>query len=143
MAPAPNHAYFAIGMSHLASTIRAAEQGLTKVGEAPANIDAALTWLQYCHRFDLSDSVLVSFSDVFNSFPSSLQGVERLAHASMLCQSVYLGDILCVLVIVAASSPYRLYLTAQATDHLRGTLIKSALAAWVAYSSTRVSVHLQ
>jgi len=33
---------------------------VTKVGDAPANIDAALTWLQHCHRFDLSDAVPVS-----------------------------------------------------------------------------------
>ena len=36
-----------------------ATQGLTKVGDAPANIDAALTWLQHCQRFDLSDAVAV------------------------------------------------------------------------------------
>ncbi len=34
-------------------------QGVSKVGSAPANLDAALTWLQHCQRFDVSDAVPV------------------------------------------------------------------------------------
>ena len=36
-----------------------AVQGLRKVGSEPASIDAALTWLQHCHRFNLSHAVSV------------------------------------------------------------------------------------
>ena len=32
------------------------------MGDAPANINAAVTWLQHCHRFDLSEAVPVSSS---------------------------------------------------------------------------------
>ena len=34
-------------------------QGVSKIGSAPANIDAALTWLQHCQRFSLTDAVPV------------------------------------------------------------------------------------
>ena len=39
-----------------------AVQELSTVGEEPVNIDAALTWLQHCHRFDLSHAVPVRFT---------------------------------------------------------------------------------
>ena len=41
---------------HITSELWAQE--LTKAGEAPANVDAALIWLRYCQRFDLDDDTV-------------------------------------------------------------------------------------
>ena len=46
---------FAVGMS------AAQEKTSMQVGSAPDHLDAALTWLQHCHRFSLREYLVVSF----------------------------------------------------------------------------------
>ena len=66
----------------------AAAQGVTKIVPAPANIDAALTWLQYCQLFDLSEAVPVRCWSATGRANAPLLCMNRLLHAGRTVQAM-------------------------------------------------------